>query len=117
MDSDYYYCNVGDSKQYYAMGILKKNVIYTIVLLMRLITLSSWNMRGWRISEPFLLSLLKDCDIMCIQEHMLYQCEQSRICNCCTGFNAVVKSSRSLDNINCANTLAADVLAYCIEMY
>ena len=75
--------------------------VYLLVFLMSLLTISSWNMRGWGTGEPFLHSLLENTDIMCIQEHMLYPCETYRIDNSHTLFSAISTCSSKLDNQNC----------------
>ena len=58
-------------------------------------------MRGWASSEPYLHTLLSKVDIMCIQEHMLYDCEKDRIESTHIDFSSIVKCSKRLNSINC----------------
>jgi exonuclease III len=72
---------------------------------MNCLNITSWNMRGWGSSKYYLTQLLPDTDVMCIQEHMLYECESHRIQSYCKGFSSVVKCSKRLNNMNCGRRI------------
>ena len=78
-----------------------------IVWLMSLVTVASWNMRGWGSSEPYVHSLLQGVDVLCIQEHMLYPCEMYKVRKSHTDFSATVKCSDRLDNFNCGKPIGS----------
>ena len=96
---------------------------------MSLLTISSWNMRGWGSSEPFAHSLLDKVDVLCIQEHMLYPCEAYKVGKSHKDFSALMKCSNRLDDFNCGryidisggvgimyrSTLKVDPISFCSD--
>lgn len=62
----------------------------------RCITVTAWNCRGLGPARPYLAHLMKNCDVMCISEHQLYECELNRLTELDPDFTGYGRSSLSL---------------------
>ena len=65
------------------------------------ISIFSWNVRSnFNISKPYLELHASVCDLICISDHGLYECELHKLDNILDQYTGMGKSSKHLSNMN-----------------
>ena len=65
------------------------------------IKISSWNMRGFGTGKAYLHELINQSDIICIQEHWLYESECYQLAMLEEKYDVTYKTSNNLNNSQC----------------